>query len=303
MIWFTADTHFGCDKLVANTRKEFSCIEDHDAALLDRINHHVGRDDRLIIVGDFCKEKPGRYRPKIRCKNIMFVLGNHDKEVKIRRAFGGNVRHQYMTKTTQRPQHKVWCCHYPPAFWPDSHYGAIAAYGHIHDHRGYEEGMDQGLPNRRSMDVGVDVAKRILGEYRPFSEIEVLDLVGNRPGHEELWRDVPGYEKIYQVSTHGNVRSMDRQIMHRGHLCNKGGKTLKLSTDSYGYQVVGLSRNGKAKMHKVHRLVLLAFCGPSNLNVLHGPVGKAANWLTNLSYGTQTEDWEDRRPDRCCPAE
>ena len=182
MIWFTADTHFGCDKLVANTRKEFSCIEDHDAALLDRINHHVGRDDRLIIVGDFCKEKPGRYRPKIRCKNIMFVLGNHDKEAKIRRVFGGNVRHQYMAKGTNGELY--WCAHFPTCFWDRSHYGVYHCYGHIHYDSDREIMMDDGMPERRSIDVGVDHAKEVFDEYSPWSEQDIIDVLDGARGHD-----------------------------------------------------------------------------------------------------------------------
>ena len=98
MIYFTADMHLGCDKLVENTRPMYNSCEEHDDLVMDALNRTVGRDDRLVIIGDFCKEKPGRYRPHIRCKNIMFVLGNHDKESKIRAVFGGNVRYQYMAK-------------------------------------------------------------------------------------------------------------------------------------------------------------------------------------------------------------
>ena len=96
MIWFTADIHFGCDKLVENTRPEFVSVEEHDTHLVSQINGHVGRNDVLVILGDFCKEKPGRYRPLLKCRNHFFILGNHDKECKIRAVFGGNVWHQRM---------------------------------------------------------------------------------------------------------------------------------------------------------------------------------------------------------------
>lgn len=186
MIYFTADIHFGCAKLVEHSRPMFDSCEEHDELLMDALNRTVGRDDRLVIIGDFCKEKPGRYRPKIRCKNIMFVLGNHDKESKIRAVFGGNVRHQYMAKCGER---RVWCCHYPTMFWDRSHYGVYHAYGHIHNCYERQTAMDSAFPGRRSMDVGVDSAFTCLGEYRPFSEKEFFLSLRGREGHDIIKKE------------------------------------------------------------------------------------------------------------------
>ena len=61
-IYFTADPHYGCAKLVENSRPEFDSMEEHDEHLMQLINETVAPNDRLIIIGDFCKEKPGRYR-------------------------------------------------------------------------------------------------------------------------------------------------------------------------------------------------------------------------------------------------
>ena len=183
-LYLTADMHLGCEKLVKNSRPMYDSCEEHDERLIRAVNGTVGRDDRLVIIGDFCKEKPGRYRPKIRCKNIFFVLGNHDKEIKIRRVFGGNVRWNYMAKLGPNQSERVWCCHYPTMFWDRSHYGVYHAYGHIHNCPVRQGQMDSAFPGRRSMDVGVDSAFTCLGEHRPFSEDEFLHILRNRPGHD-----------------------------------------------------------------------------------------------------------------------
>ena len=54
---------------------------------------------------------------------------------------------------------------------------------------------------------------------------------------EEIWKDIPEYEGIYQISNLGRVRSLDRYVMH-----GKGnakrfvkGKIIKLQIDSKGY--------------------------------------------------------------------
>ena len=166
------------------TRSEFVTLEDHNETLLEGINSTVSRNDRLVFLGDFCREKPGRWRQRIRCRNIFFILGNHDKETKVRKVFGNNVWYQ---KTLNIGALPIWCCHFPTAFWDKSHYGALHCYGHIHYNPVYEILLDEAFPGRRSMNVCVDMAKKILGEWRPFSEDEVLDHLATRPGHDHTF--------------------------------------------------------------------------------------------------------------------
>lgn len=180
MIYFTADQHFGCKKLVEYTRPLFDNVEQHDDVLLDDLNSTVGRNDTLVIAGDFCRNKPGRYRPQIQCRNVFFILGNHDKEAKIRAVFGGNV---WQYKTVRLPHgERVFVCHYCMVSWDRSHYGTTHVYGHWHGAK--EAEMDRLMPQRRSMDVGIDNAFKLLGQYRPFSQDEVLDFLAGRVGHD-----------------------------------------------------------------------------------------------------------------------
>lgn len=198
MIYFTSDIHFECPKLVANTRPEFTSMEEHDKHLMDQLNATVDRTDTLVINGDFCKSKPGRFRPQIACRNIFFILGNHDKEAKIRAVFGGNVWQHRMVKLTNGE--RVWCSHYPTAFWDRSHYGVYHAYGHLHYNEQREAMMDLAMPGRRSMDVGVDAARKILGEWRPFSEVEFLEILRSRPGHDIISKEDRGREHDTSLS-------------------------------------------------------------------------------------------------------
>jgi calcineurin-like phosphoesterase family protein len=188
MLFLTADIHFDCENLRKHTRAEFSTVEDHNEAMLEGINSTVGRHDQLVIVGDFVLKRPGRWRPKIKCRQIFFVLGNHDNERKTRAVFGANVWQQRMVKGSPRPRQLIWCSHYPTAYWDRSHYATYHAYGHIHHNLEYEAAMDLAFPERRSMDVGVDAAKAILGSYRPFHEDEFFDLLSGRQGHNHISR-------------------------------------------------------------------------------------------------------------------
>ncbi len=102
---------------------------------------------------------------------------------------------------------------------------------------------------------------------------------------QEVWRPVVGYEGFYEVSDQARVRGVER-VLSGGRRVKS--RLLKQSLDSYGYRIVGLSRNGKTKTITVHKVVALAFLGPKpdGMIVLHGPAGKADNSLSNLSYGT-----------------
>lgn len=99
----------------------------------------------------------------------------------------------------------------------------------------------------------------------------------------EEWKDVPGYEGIYSVSSLGRVRS-SRVV-------------LKQCKDGHGYNQVTLCKDGNGKKKQVATVVLEAFSGPrpTGLIVCHGPGGKNDNSISNLSWGTWSKNQgEDR---------
>lgn len=93
----------------------------------------------------------------------------------------------------------------------------------------------------------------------------------------DVYRDIPGYEGLYQVSDRGNVRSVRKNRLLRL-------QNLK------GYRSVQLSAGDGYKQWLVHRLVLLAFEGPSGLCVNHKDGCRANNVLSNLEYVTYSEN-------------
>lgn len=78
---------------------------------------------------------------------------------------------------------------------------------------------------------------------------------------DEIWKDVVGYEGLYQVSDLGRVRSLDRKtrIKHKARIF-KGAILKPILKKSTGYYVVSLHNNGKQKQQHVHRLVAESFC-------------------------------------------
>lgn len=75
----------------------------------------------------------------------------------------------------------------------------------------------------------------------------------------EVWKDIKGYEGLYQVSNLGNVRSLDRSVKRANGRLKKKGKLLKLTPNSSGYLRVLLKADGVGKYWFVHRLVALHF--------------------------------------------
>lgn len=90
----------------------------------------------------------------------------------------------------------------------------------------------------------------------------------------EEWRDIHGYEGLYQVSNFGRVKNCVRKTL----------KTIRTSVNGYGYVV--LSKNCKQKLHLVHRLVAEAFIpNPDNLpQVNHKDENKLNNIYCNLEW-------------------
>ena len=107
----------------------------------------------------------------------------------------------------------------------------------------------------------------------------------------EVWKDIPEYEGLYQVSNLGSVRSLDRiDIIGR----KLKGKVLKAAICSPKYLGVSLSKDNKAKTITVHKLVAYAFlnhksCG-YKLVVNHIDTNPKNNNVTNLEIVTAREN-------------
>jgi len=95
---------------------------------------------------------------------------------------------------------------------------------------------------------------------------------------KEIYKDIPGYEWLYQVSNLWNVKSFLRWW-----------RILKHWTNSNWYLFNILYNNG-AKYYLTHRLVLLAFNWKSELDCNHKNWDKADNRIENLEYCTRSEN-------------
>lgn len=103
--------------------------------------------------------------------------------------------------------------------------------------------------------------------------------------HKEIWRAIPGFEGLYEVSNLGQIRRTDT------------GALKKIFQDP-GSRRCGtlLWKNNKPKMMRVHRAVMLAFVGPppKGMECCHNDGDASNNRLENLRWDTGSANQRDR---------
>lgn len=99
---------------------------------------------------------------------------------------------------------------------------------------------------------------------------------------DEIWKDVVGYEGLYQVSNYGRIKSLYNY--------KRNGTNILTPRYKHGYYQIGLRKNKKRKWLAVHRLVAKAFIpNPENLPcVNHKDENKTNNCVYNLEWCTHS---------------
>jgi len=201
MDYFIADTHFFHGNIIKYTNRPVLNEEEQlklgsgerfkvseqsinrmNDLLIDRINSVVDSSDRLYHVGDFLYgiydpkqiyEKAVEILRKINCEEIHLIRGNHDHPV-IEPLFA-SVKEQHTLKINNEFLHMN---HWAMAIWPESNKGSFHIYGH--SHAAAEKWLDECMPNRSSMDVGVDNLIKVFGSYTPVTFKQIKTFIRNK---------------------------------------------------------------------------------------------------------------------------
>lgn len=102
----------------------------------------------------------------------------------------------------------------------------------------------------------------------------------------EIWKDIEGYEGLYQVSNQGRVKSLNRKVANA--MFSVKEHIVKEADNGRGYKFVSLWENNKEKKYYIHRLVALTFIpNPNGYKYInHKDEDKSNNHVYNLEWCT-----------------
>lgn len=179
-IWLTSDTHFGHKNIagpsVSNWSggwRDFDNVHDMNVCLTSTINKYVKWDDELWHLGDWSfggADNIKKFRDQLDVRTIHIIKGNHDQHIdknkelfsSVNNYWEGQLGHAYFV-----------LFHYSLRVWHHNNKGTYHCYGHSHNSL-------EDKPLGKSMDVGVDSAYTLTGEYRPFSIEEITKILDKR---------------------------------------------------------------------------------------------------------------------------
>lgn len=108
----------------------------------------------------------------------------------------------------------------------------------------------------------------------------------------EVWKDIKGYEGLYQVSTYGNIKRLDRYVNGRFGLRLIKERELGKYDSGNGYRKIHLVKEGIGKQFFIHRLVGIAFIPNPEMKpqINHKDFNRQNNHVDNLEWVTGKEN-------------
>lgn len=186
-IFFTADWHLDHANIIKYCNRPFRDVHEMNETIIESHNKIVTPNDEAYVLGDLalCDSRRARKLISRFNGNLHLIRGNHEKaalQCKDLFVWIKRMHEFYVGDSAVRGNKRlVTLCHYAMKVWNKSHWGAdssIHLYGHSH-------GSLEADSKSASMDVGIDNAARLLGEYRPFSYQEVIGFIKDKIDNNE----------------------------------------------------------------------------------------------------------------------
>jgi calcineurin-like phosphoesterase family protein len=191
-LWLTSDTHYAHTNICKGVSswpggrgtRDFKTLSQMNDVIVNGINNNVSKNSHLIHGGDWSfggSDKIIEFSERINCDNIYHVYGNHDDNIRRNHPINGvkpqelfttnsDVLYFTIKRTPDSKKETIFLSHYAHLVWDRSHHGAMHLFGHSH------ASINEHCVGK-SMDIGIDNAFLLLGEYRPFSIKEVLKIL------------------------------------------------------------------------------------------------------------------------------
>lgn len=177
MIYFTSDSHFFHRNIIQYSNRPFTDEYQMNDAIVDRWNSKVLPSDTLYFLGDWAFALGGKLdrvyeiRDRVACRNIHFILGNHDhlifkhRDTLLKDKVFSSISAEYTIHDTKP---KVFLYHYSCRTYDKAHHGRYHLYGHSH-------GTLADDPTSLSFDVGVDT-----NDFYPYSFEDIKSIMGRK---------------------------------------------------------------------------------------------------------------------------
>jgi calcineurin-like phosphoesterase family protein len=176
-IFVTSDLHFSHVNLTGpkvsrwkDGYRDFDNTHYMNVVLHETLNKYVQEDDILYFLGDFAfggEQNIAIHRDLINCKTIHVILGNHDHNLKKHPECFTSIQEELRIELED---YKLWMKHHPQPGYSGERTDTYHFFGHVH-------GKESSFAGGKSLDVGVDHAYKIFGEYRPFELHEAIKLI------------------------------------------------------------------------------------------------------------------------------
>lgn len=119
---------------------------------------------------------------------------------------------------------------------------------------------------------------------------------------KEIFKAIPGFEGVYEVSDLGRVKSLSREIKYKNRTAISKERIFKPGVDVHGYLTVSLRKDSKTEHKRVHQLVAMAFLNHTpcryKLVVDHIDNNPSNNRLENLQLITNRENTSKDRKNK-----